>query len=291
MDSFIRSKYESRRWAREGPPPSDPSVLEKEAGASSKPSASDAPASAPAVASPPLSPPFVTSRQPQPHRLLSTATSGRESPAQPVQATATQQAKASEPPKPTPQPQNDLFSLDFHAPSPSATQQQQQQQQQAPKDVKNDILSLFSAPPTATAAPPTGAAFGHFGAPQQDSFGQWGQPRAQSQPQGQSISMMGTTGTGMWGSSSGWAPAPPPAQPDVWGGFQNVPTGTPAAPLQQNSQNLFETQNVWGSSSGPGAQSAGEANILFGSSFGSSPAPASTQKKDDAFGDLWGGFK
>lgn len=27
MESFIRSKYESKRWAMEGPPPSDPSVL------------------------------------------------------------------------------------------------------------------------------------------------------------------------------------------------------------------------------------------------------------------------
>ncbi|KAH7330619.1 putative GTPase activating protein for Arf-domain-containing protein [Rhizoctonia solani] len=28
IESFIRSKYESRRWAMEGPPPSDPSVLD-----------------------------------------------------------------------------------------------------------------------------------------------------------------------------------------------------------------------------------------------------------------------
>jgi hypothetical protein len=28
IESFIRSKYESRRWAMEGPPPSDPSTLE-----------------------------------------------------------------------------------------------------------------------------------------------------------------------------------------------------------------------------------------------------------------------
>lgn len=28
MESFIRSKYESKRWAMEGPPPADPSVLD-----------------------------------------------------------------------------------------------------------------------------------------------------------------------------------------------------------------------------------------------------------------------
>lgn len=28
IESFIRSKYETRRWAKDGPPPSDPSVLD-----------------------------------------------------------------------------------------------------------------------------------------------------------------------------------------------------------------------------------------------------------------------
>jgi hypothetical protein len=32
IESFIRSKYESRRWAMEGAPPSDPSTLEGGAG-------------------------------------------------------------------------------------------------------------------------------------------------------------------------------------------------------------------------------------------------------------------
>lgn len=32
IESFIRSKYESKRWAMDGPPPSDPSVLEQGGG-------------------------------------------------------------------------------------------------------------------------------------------------------------------------------------------------------------------------------------------------------------------
>jgi hypothetical protein len=32
IESFIRSKYESRRWALEGPVPLDPSVLDGEDG-------------------------------------------------------------------------------------------------------------------------------------------------------------------------------------------------------------------------------------------------------------------
>lgn len=31
VESFIRSKYESRRWAMDGPPPADPSVLDSDA--------------------------------------------------------------------------------------------------------------------------------------------------------------------------------------------------------------------------------------------------------------------
>lgn len=31
VESFIRSKYESRRWAMDGPPPADPSVLDGDA--------------------------------------------------------------------------------------------------------------------------------------------------------------------------------------------------------------------------------------------------------------------
>ncbi|PWO00411.1 ArfGap-domain-containing protein [Tilletiopsis washingtonensis] len=44
IESFIRSKYETKRWAKEGPPPSDPSVLDQ-GGAAASPAAA-APVSA-----------------------------------------------------------------------------------------------------------------------------------------------------------------------------------------------------------------------------------------------------
>ncbi len=57
LDSFIRSKYESRRWAMEGPPPADPSTLE-----SSTPAESSTAAMSDSVASiSPPHPPSVTS--------------------------------------------------------------------------------------------------------------------------------------------------------------------------------------------------------------------------------------
>ena len=281
MDSFIRSKYESRRWARDGPPPSDPSILEE--GATEEQPAIPAPAPTPALPSPPAtSPPptspstSYTSRQPQPHRLLSATTAGRSSLAQPVQANAPEQPKAPAPaPAPPAAPQNDLFSLDFHAPAPPA------QQQQAPKkDVKNDILSLFSTP--AAAAAPVTTSFGQFATPQ-DSFGQWEQSPPQVSAQPPLTSMMGTNGTAMWGAQSGWAPAAQPTQ-NVWG----APTAV--NPPSATTQGIFETQSIWGSSS-----TTSGSNDLFGS-FGSATSSSTTtssttQKKDDVFGDIWGSLK
>ncbi|KAH9949468.1 hypothetical protein B0H21DRAFT_688323 [Amylocystis lapponica] len=271
MDSYIRSKYESKRWAMEGPPPSDPSVLED--GAAPAAIVAPPPSHTPqqSISSAPRSSVNVT-RQPQPHHLLSTS----------VAAARTQQQQATPAPAlPPPQvsqgvaqapaqaaPANDLFSLDFHpasnTPSPAAP---------APKkDVKQDILSLYSAP-AAQAAPPQ-AAFGQFAQPQ-TAWGQFpAQPVQQAQQQ---TSMMGNAGVGMWGSNSGWsAPVAQPAQQNLWGS----PAVQPAVPQQQS---LFTTSDVWGASNGATAGASG--GDLFGSPL------TGMQKKDDAFGDIWGGFK
>lgn len=285
MDSFIRSKYESRRWAMDGPPPSDPSTLEGgatevEAAAPSvipAPSTSSGQRPTHAASSSTASTRSQTiSRQPQPHQLLSTGIAGRAthaiSTAQQAQAAAATPAAASTPaPAPAAPPvTNDLFSLDFHSPTPPATQP-------APKkDVKQDILSLFSTQ-TQQAAP--AAAFGQFGGavaappPEQNVWGQFN-PASAAPPQ--ATSMMGGAGTGMWGASSGWNAPTVPAQPNVWGGGASQP-------VQQPQLNLFNTTDVWASagSTTNGAATAG--GDLFGSSL-----PA---KKEDAFGDLWGGFK
>ncbi|KAF7978976.1 hypothetical protein HWV62_44227 [Athelia sp. TMB] len=273
MESFIRSKYETRRWAQEGPPPADPSILDDSAPVS-EPAPAQAPAQATtstgfsranATATPPIT------RQPQPHQLLSTAISDQRRqvpPLTPPTGTPAPAAAAA----PAPQaPENDLFSLDFHAPPPSTSQTQQQGQGQS-KNVKQDILSLFSTPAAAPAAAPANNAFGSF-----QSASPW--DAAPAQQQQQPTSMMGATG---WGASSGgWgAPAAPaaPAPANIW--------GAPAAPQQPD---LFGANDIWGSNVGGGA-AVGSANI-WGSSGGSAPAQQQQQKKDDAFGDIWGGFK
>ncbi|KAF8961021.1 hypothetical protein BDZ97DRAFT_1921712 [Flammula alnicola] len=303
MESFIRSKYESRRWALDGPLPADPSVLDNSAAStqqhtppsqlapvppqqypttpaatSSRPTHGPSPSfSTRAAAAAPI-----TTRQPQAHQLLSSNYSNRPTGA--VHTPTTQQAAAAPAPvarqQPT-APQNDLFSLDFHAP---ATPAHNTTSPEPKKDVKQDILSLFSAAPPVSAAPAT-ATFGQFNnqaaywggaAPQQQPIQQQ-QPVQQQQVPPPMTSMMGANGTGMWGASSGWSGAPVmPPQPNVW--------GAPAvATIPQ--QQMFNTNAVWGAPT-PSAAPAATPD-LFGASYSAQPAA----KKDDVFGDIWGGFK
>ncbi|TDL22285.1 ArfGap-domain-containing protein [Rickenella mellea] len=302
MESFIRSKYESRRWAMEGPP--DPSTIDDRAPHSTpvaevasqasntsfgSPTRSTAQAQQVLGLSRQQSPPRTT-RQPQPRQLLSTNVAQASNAVRPSQP---QQNLLADPPAPAPAQQNDLFSLDFHAPASSGNGNAEQ----APKkDVKNDILSLFSAsrPPTYPAAQ---AGFGQFSPQAQpqpaDPFGQWNQAPASTQPQVQPpvTSLTGATGTGMWGVQSGWNAAPaPPVQANVWGSAAT--SGQPSQTQSANGQSLYETSSIWGApatSSNIGGQNTMTSN-LFASPFSTTPA-AAPQKKDDAFGDLWGGFK
>jgi len=167
-----------------------------------------------------------------------------------------------------PEPENDIFSLDFHAPSVSSIGNpivSTTTQQVSKKDVKQDILSLYSS-----SAGTNTSAFG--GTPTST----WG-----SQAQPQSTSMLGNGGPGLWGASSGWTGTPaasviPPAQVNLW---NNSGMTAPGFPKQQTQ--LFNTNDVWGSS----GSIAVPKQDLFN-------APdAASQKNDDVFGDLWGGFK
>lgn len=286
MESFVRSKYESRRWALDGPPPTDPSVLDNGSTAPAQPtqpqqhqqappvpSASrlaHAPSSSISTRSP------ITTRQPQAHQLLSSNyTNTQRQPSVATQGTAPAPvAKAPTPPPSQPKaPENDLFSLDFHAPPVSSSPGNSTAQPK--KDVKQDILSLFSSPPAAAAATP---ALGQFGGAQASPWGSV-QPQQQHVQMQQPTSMIGNSGAGAWGASSGWTGTPaaimPPAQGNLW--------GNPTPGHQQQQANLFNTNDVWGSAS----SSAAPAPDLFSTPFSTAPS----QKKDDAFGDIWGGFK
>lgn len=263
MESFIRSKYETRRWAMEGPPPNDPSVLDS--GSSSGSNSAPAPAPAPTpqtVATQTTRQTHTTSgsisspvgRQPQGHPLLS-ANYGRAS-ASPAQVTTAAKPQAPPPVQvqpPQSKPADDIFSLDFHAPAASSMPPAQAEPK---KDVKNDILSLFNTPSAAALPNPAFSQTAMWG----------GIPQVQQQqPQQPSIAptgMMGMNGVGVWGASSGWQPPPAPVQPNIW-------SATPQQ--QQQSTNLFDTNSIWGGT----AVTGGTQDV---------------QKKEtvnDAFADIW----
>ncbi|KAG2361908.1 hypothetical protein BDR07DRAFT_1471947 [Suillus spraguei] len=234
MESFIRSKYESRRWAHDGPPPSDPSVLETETSSEHTSQAAEQPLSAATQSS-------------RSTHIANISISGTRSASPTLQTHVT-----------TRQPQS------------------RQLLSSAIADMKSDIMSLFSSAPTA--APSAGSStFGTFVSPSQpqstwDQLG--GAPQTQSQP----TSMMGTSGTGLWGASSGWNATPvTPSQNTLWGN-----SVTPTAQQPQSQANSFNTNDIWGSS----VSAPGNATNLSGTSQ-AYPAP----KKDDVFGDLWGDFK
>ena len=305
MESFIRSKYESRRWAMDGPSPSDPSVLEGPAqsasngdanaplfDASTAPSptrATHAPTaslSAPRPASPSVHSP-TTFRQntaqshSQSRQLLSAAVAGRvQVPSPPTQPSQTQTQTQTQPQPQEQKPADDLFSLDFHAPPVSKPTSPPQP---PAKDVKQDILSLFSAAPAPAQSIQPSNAFGQFTSAQSswDALGgtqTQGHAHTPSQAQ-QPVSMKGSTGTGQWGVSSGWTGALPNTTPsaNIWGA--PAATGTSAFPSTTNALNALNTTDIWG-----GSATHTNNNGLFAAQS----APA---KKDDVFGDLWGDFK
>ncbi|KZV89071.1 ArfGap-domain-containing protein [Exidia glandulosa HHB12029] len=253
IESFIRSKYESRRWAMEGPPPADPSVLDGQGAQQEAELPSVPPASPPAptvsrtIAQPAPASPMRQTQQPvqsqsQSRTLLSSShVAASRSPPAPAPARPAQPAE--------PKVDDGLFSLDFHAP-PTATAPPAQQ-----KDVKNDIMSLFAKAPSA----PSGILAG--GAAGSSAFGAFASAPVQQQPVQQS----------MWG-------APAPVAPNVWGAPQAAPVAAPAS-----ASGGFGA-DIWGSpSSGAQTQAGGS---LFDAPFASQQP-----KKDDAFGDLWSSFK
>ncbi|KAI9510687.1 ArfGap-domain-containing protein [Russula earlei] len=258
IESFIRSKYESRRWALDGLPPSDPAALEGgsstgQAASGLSPTLASGPT--PVRANPPVLQPSVptvthatTMRHSQPHQLLSAQYArGQVIP----QSTPTLVTPTS-----APAPKNDLFSLDFHTPPVNATSTTDPT---PAKDAKQDILSLFGAQ---TASSP------------------WSQAQVpvaqlQSLPLPPFRNTTATSSTTNWNVGHSWSNPVPPVQPNVWGAI---------TPGQQPSL-LSSGSDIWGGpTDNPTAASVGM--------FASSTSASNTQtKKEDVFEDIWGSFK
>ncbi|PWY99856.1 ArfGap-domain-containing protein [Testicularia cyperi] len=283
IESFIRSKYESRRWAKDGPPPSDPSVLD---GASPAPAAattasvasassaaaSSRPAAAPAAAPPKKAavPAFDLLDDPAPAPVAAPAPSTTSSAVGAASAAANKPAQApAQTSKAAGGAGGGIFDLDWHEPasSSSATSPTSPGLSGAAKG-KNDIMSLFAA--KAAAAPATAPMnnFSDFGS---FSSGATAQTPGSSGLGGLDSSFggldLGSGGSGMPKSTGSASTAPPPMMgSNPWSSSTVNSTSGSAS----TGNGLFDTHDVWGSS---GATQ--------------SKAPP----KNDAFADIWGDFK
>ena len=113
----------------------------------------------------------------------------------------------------------------------------------------------------------------------QDSLGVWGQPQPTFNNSAPTV-FGNSSGTPSWTSQQpGWNQSgpTPSMQTNIW-------DSTTPAQATSNNNSLFDAQGIWGStgtSTSSGVHNSGNAASLT----------ASTQKKDDAFSDIWGGFK
>lgn len=213
IESFIRSKYESRRWAKDGPPPADPSVLD---GADTAPTPAAVATSSTMESAPKKAPAKVNlfdDDEPAPTPAAAPA------PAAKVQAPAAAPAPAAKPAA-----GGGIFDLDWHEPSPTTTTSPS-----TGAKGKNDIMSLFaSSKPPAPPAPASG--FGDFTTPSsgvsglQSSFGglDLSSPPTQAKP---------TTTTAAYGGTAS----------NPWS------SGAPSGAAAGGAGGLFDTHDVWGS--------------------------------------------
>ncbi|KAF6767247.1 Arf GTPase activating protein [Kalmanozyma brasiliensis GHG001] len=251
IESFIRSKYESRRWAKDGPVPSDPSVLDAGEGASVA-----APAASAAVET------VAVKKVIAPKVDLFDDEPAAPAPA-PVAAAVKAAPVPAAPAKPAAPAGGGIFDLDWHDPAPTSASATSPTTTGAKG--KNDIMSLFAAKPAAPAPAPSTAGGNGFG-----DFGAFAAAPAAASNQGVAGLNAGFGSLDLSSTTSS-KPAPPTAG---FAGAGGNPWSTPAPTSSGGQGGLFDTQDVWGTSSNATA-----------------PAASSKPKENDAFADIWGDFK
>jgi len=249
LESFVRSKYESRRWALDGPPPQDPSILDsavkdaegsgsvplihetlpsntKKQTASQPDTSRQQYRSAQAVSKLPARPT---------HELLSTSSDLLDK-----LSTASQGASR---PDALNSNKEDLFTLDFSMPSNEGrpVEQTPQVPRTDTRDVKQDILSLYSANPGGTTSMTSSS----------NTANAWSTDIATANHSAQA------GGARMWSAPN-----------DLWQGSQTNRLG-------------FDDSTIWGSST-PNNNTKMDNNLNWHQS--ASPNDA---VKSDAFSDIW----
>ncbi|CDU25788.1 related to AGE2-ADP-ribosylation factor and GTPase activating protein effector [Sporisorium scitamineum] len=270
IESFIRSKYESRRWAKDGPPPTDPSVLD---GAQDVPAASASTSTGAAAPAPTAA--RVVQNKPAPaiDLLDDPSPAPATAPAAKTTASATKPAPAE--PAPAPKPATaaggggGIFDLDWHEPSTSTNASSSATSPTTTSSGakgKNDIMSLFAAKPAAPAPTTTNTGFGDF-----SSFAT---PASTTNNASSGLAGLNSSFGGLDLSAS----KPASNGASFASGGQNNPwsSNTTSVPNSAGGGGggggLFDTQDVWGSS-------------------GATASTTASKPKDDAFADIWGDFK
>ncbi|WVQ82055.1 hypothetical protein IAT38_004183 [Cryptococcus sp. DSM 104549] len=316
IESFIRSKYESRRWAMDGPPPRDPSELENGGSASTsapapQPTATST-AAPPVPASLPKTHPLLSrsvahakasapaSAKPTPSPIIDLFGDDTPTPSQPAPTQAAAPGPTQPPslapevsaPQPTsaaaaPAPGSSIFDLDFRAPSASSSHSANSR----PQTAKADIMSLFSSPSPAASAPPGGGFFNAAPAAPaapvhaQSPYANWGGGVTSSAPpvqQNPTQAPVPTGGAQGWGGlqmdQSAWGAPPQPSQPQV----QATTASANSNPWGGNPA-ASPAADPWASTGGAGA-GAGS-----GGFFGASQPQVQAKKDDrDPFANIWG---
>ncbi|BGP32654.1 ARF GAP with effector function(s) [Rhodotorula toruloides] len=278
IESFIRSKYESKRWAMEGPVP-DPETLDGNSNGATQ---------AETVAPPPRTSSAASASAP---RKAAATTSIDLLSAAPSTARPSSSSSARSTPAPPKPAQDSLFDLNFgSSPSaPSTAPAASPAPQQPKRDPKADILSLFNAAP-----PPQPVRLVQHA--QQPSLGGGG---------------LGSVTTGLAGLSFGAQPAPshaagggadpagwgaPPSYPAPaqqtgltssssfgdFGGFSSAPSASATHAQSTDpwaSSGTTTSSSIWGTSATPAPASAPKANDPF-AEFGSFSTPAASGGSD-----------
>lgn len=323
VESFVRSKYEMRRWAKDGPPPEDPSTLEDGGGA-----APAAPVSSDNAANGSSGPSATSQRSTTSSVKAPSAIDllGGDSDAAPVSKATTRVTSSS----------GSL--LDDFPRGPSSASQSSLPVRQA------SGAAHVAAQPAPSAKPTAGGGGGLFDLDWQDGPAS---SASVTSPTGSSATTGGTRGSkndilSLFATGSKPAPATYPLSPsqqrgmgelDAFGGLNLSGSSTSGAASQPKGANanpwspsgtgadqrgsMGQSGNVWGSStvsadpwgsvggatSGIGTSgaghtrmpSAGDTSDIWGNmtsgSGNAAPSGGSSTGKNDAFADIWSDFK
>ena len=300
----------------EGPPPVDPSTLGN--GAAARPASGTPTQPQPTDTASTTSPPVShsshhghkqrhilhsTTAGSQGRRGIVTEQPGAKAPPPEVplnvqaQAAAKPVTTAPQTPATTPAV-NDLFSLDFHSPPIQQTQVQSNAVANDPskRSAKDDIMSLFSTPQ------PQAQQTNAF-ATMNNTSSLWGAPQS-SVPLAGSIASVAAMNA--WGAQTqtqvGWTPSTtyPTAQNNVWGSASGVGLGVGQANTSTGNAGIFSSADVWGAPVDSQKSKLSLKHISLAEEFADdalslddlfAKTSTTTSTKDDAFGDIWGGFK